>query len=615
MSSEAVEIRLVGFEGGGKKLWRGVRSGNEVEITHGLLVADGAESAKSTKTKTERKSFDDAAKAQAFLDKQLTARLDKGYFPDLPYQVLTWAEVKAEVLSHLGENGESDDDRVLVLDGDVSLPHGLGLDYRQGLFTLADESEHPFTGLIVRGNLTLAGCLSNYDDDYGPFLLVTGDLTAPSLATGGARVCALGAITCELIIGVYNHGCVEAKGPLRAHVVASEHTVAGNPLDAIHYGGWGRNAFAVRGGTRDPSDAYEPGGLFVSALLKSQSVDLAKARQLAVANKPVVKDAPVSVRAAIRKLLGKKLDEPEKVKSLSLPGKDLSSLPDEIFLFTKLEKLTLTHNKLYRLPEALGQLTELRELHVRGNGLQELPDSIGQLTKLRVLDLEANCIWRLPDSLAQCAELRTVNLTNNPYSYVRASFGGWSKVKLMWDFPEVLTYLPRLETVTFSGTFVRELPSRRFDSPHLKKVSVENSLVQHVDPQLHDQITVDLQKSLERPVNYIRYWFDTDEIQLDHFYSHKTRAYDFTRVLALLELLFQVVLPSAPIPEALAAFDKQIDAVAHRINWGGKFPEHQRALFTALVGGIDAALARHPAGERGHELLRQLRPKFEARAS
>lgn len=606
MTSEAAEIRLAVVEGGSKKFWRAARRGNEVELAHGVLDTSGAEG----KTKTERKSFDSEAKAQAFLDKQLAARESKGYFPDLPYQIRTWAEVKDEVSAHLGGNGEDDDDRVLVLEGDVSLPHGLGLDYRQGLFALLDEDDPPFTGLIVRGSLTLAGCLYNYEDDFGPFLLVTGDLTAKSIATGGARACALGAIRADLIIGVYNHGSVEAKGPLSARVVASEHTVAGAPLDAIYYGGWGRNAFAIRDGVTDSSDAYEPGGLFVSALLKNQSVDLAKARQLAVAGKPVVKEQPVSVRAAIRKLLGKKLDEPEKVKSLSLAGKDLTSLPDEIFLFTKLEKLTLTHNKLYRLPEALGQLTELRELYVRGNGLQELPESIGDLTKLRVLDLEANCIWRLPDSLAQCVELRTINLTNNPYSYVSASFGGWAKVKLMWDFPEVLTRLPRLETVTFSGTFVRKLPSRRFDSPHLKKVSIENSLVQHVDPALHDQITVDLSKSFERPVNYIRYWFDKDEIKLHHFYDHKTGAYDFARPLALLDLLFQIVLPSAPVREALAEFDKQIPDVTHLINWRNESPQHMHALFTALVGGIDAALAANP----GHELLLQLRPKFEAKA-
>ncbi len=613
MTSEAAEIRLVGFEGGGKKFWRCTRHGNDVSITHGPLAADGPEGsapAEAGKTKTERKTFADAARAAAFLDKQLRARLDKGYFPDLPYQVRTWADVKAEVSAHLGGNGEDDRDRVLVLDGDISLPHGLGLDYRQGLFTLLDQDDPPFSGLIVRGDLTLAGCLHNYEDDFGPFLLVTGDLNAQSLATGGARICALGAIRCDLVIGVYNHGSVEAKGPLSARVVASEHTVAGNPLDAIYYGGWGRNAVPFRDGKADTSDAYEPRGLFVSALLKRESVELAKARQLAVAGKPIVKDAPVSVRAAIRKLLGKKLEAPEKVKNLSLPGKDLTSLPDEIFLFTKLEKLTLTHNKLYRLPESIGQLTELRELYVRGNGLQELPESIGQLAKLRVLDLEANCIWRLPDSLAQCVELRSVNLTNNPYSYVRASFGDWSKVKLMWDFPEVLTYLPRLETATFSGTFVRKLPSRRFDSAHLKKVSIESSLVQHVDPQLHDQITVKLDDSPKRAVNYIRYWFDNDEIKLHHFYDDKTGTYDFTQALALLELLLQIVLPSAPVPEALAEFDKQIADVIRGLDWHGEHARHVRALFTALVSKVDAALAANP----GHELLLQLRPKFEAKA-
>lgn len=595
-------IQLVGYEGGGKTLWRAERSGTTVELEHGPAGAAG---------KRETKTFADEAAARTYLAKQLAVRIERGYHAELPFQIARWAEVKAEVSPWLAGNSEDDDDRVLVHDGDLTVPHALGLDYRRGLLALADEREPPFAGVIVRGALTIEGCLFNLEDDYGPFLLVTGDLQAPGIATGGARICVRGAITTETVVGVYNHGSVAARGPLRARLIASEHTVEGAPLDGLRYHGWGRNALPVRDGIVDDSEPYEPRHLFVPAVMKSDQVDLGKARQLLIGGKSILKNEPLSVRAAFRKLVGKKLADPDKVKSLSLEGKDLTFLPEEIFAFRKLEKLTLRRNKLRHLPEELGQLTELRELDVSSNGLQELPDSIGQLSKLRSLVLSANCLWRLPDSLAECAELRTINLTNNPYSYVRASFGGWDKVQLMWDLPEVLTRLPRLEELIVDGTFVRHLPTRRFDSPHLRRATIGDSLVLEVDPALHDQLTVDVAKSPERAVNYIRYWFDNDEIHLEDFYNSKRDAYDFTQVLTLFGLVLRIAIPTAaPYTEALATFEKQCADVIRGLAWGGKNTRHVQALFRALGESLDGFEQTYP----GNPLIAGLRPMFAKHA-
>ncbi len=607
-TSEAAEFRLVGFEGGGRHFWHCTRRGAALELRHG--PGDGRAS-EGAKLKEESKSFPSEAAAVAFVAKQVKKRVDRGYHADLPFELARWGDVKGEVLPHLAGNSERDDDRVLVCNGDTVFPHDLWLDYRQGLLTLASEAEAPFVGLLVRGDLTIEGCLHNFEDDHGPLLLVTGDLRAHSVATGGSQMCVLGELSADVVIGVYNHGSLEAKGALRARVIASEHRVAGAPMSGIHYRGWGRNALPLREGVVDDREPYEPRGLFVAAVMKGEQVELRKARELAVAGKQVLKDELVTVREAFRKLVGKKLADPDKVKSLSLPGKDLTFLPEELFAFRKLEKLTLTHNKLRHLPEELGQLTELRELHLRGNGLQELPESIGQLTQLRVLDLEANCIWRLPDSLARCTELRTVNLTNNPYSYVRASFGGWAKVKLMWELPEVLTRLPRLEQLTFDGTFLRQLPRRHFDSPHLRRATIHNSLVTELDPALHGQLAVSVGESRERAVNYIRYWFDDDELHLSDFYDVKRDHYDFTEVRALLALLLEISIPTAaPYDVSLAQFDKQCRDVIRGMSWGGKNSRQIQALFRALGEALDEAEVRYP----DNALVTGLRPIFAQHA-
>ncbi|WP_224365048.1 leucine-rich repeat domain-containing protein [Hyalangium versicolor] len=598
-----LQLRLLGLEGAIRKFWSYEQRGASLDLHHGVVGTAG---------KRESKAFPSEEAAAAFARKTVAAKVAKGYYSsELAFETVTWSQVKDEVKA--AGNSEAESDRVLVLTGDIVVPHNLWLDYRCGILALADEDDPPFIGLIVRGNLTIEGCLLNHENDYGPFLQVHGNLIAQAIATGGSQIRVKGNVTARDMVGVYNHGCFAAGGELVARTIATEHTItAEGPLDTHQYLGWGAKVFAVSGGVEDRQEPYEAKGVFVPAVVDGDRVDLRKARELLAAGKPISRTEFTSVRGAFRKLVAKKLEEPDKVKSLSLAGKDLTSLPEELFLFRRLEKLDLTHNRLRTLPEELGLLTELRELHLRGNGLQTLPESIGALTKLRFLNLEANCIWRLPESLARCVELRMVNLTNNPYSPVRNSFGGWQKVELMWDFPEVLTRLPKLETLTFDGTFLRTLPARRFDSTTLQKVTVRNSLVMQVDPELHAQLNVAVEDSAQRAVNYIRYWFATDVIHLEDFYDFKARRYDFAEVITLLGLLLRINIPTAaPYDASVAEFKKQSEYLAKHLNWDGKGGHHVRALFGALRDALDTLGEPYP----DNALIAGLRTVFAAHAA
>ncbi|MBN8468558.1 hypothetical protein JYJ95_18760 [Corallococcus exiguus] len=529
---------------------------------------------------------------------------------DLPFEIFTWSQVRDEVKAP--GNREDDSDRVLVLTGNVVIPHDLGLDFRQGIFTQDDDDDPPFTGLIVRGDLTVEGCVLNWENDFGPFLQVHGNLVAKRIAIGGARLHVNGDMTTEDLVAVYNHGSVSVGGNLKARTLASHYSfkVAG-AVDAHRYLGQDSKVFAVVGGVEDVKDPYEGKGVFVPAVVRDGRVDLEKVRALLAAGKPVARDAFTSVQEAFRQLVAKKLAEPDKVKSLTLEDKGLTSLPEELFLFRKLEKLNLRRNDLRTLPEELGQLTELRELDLRSNGLLELPESIGELKKLRVLDLEANCLWRLPESLAGCVELRRVNLINNPHAYVRRAFGSWKQVQLMFDFPEVLTRLPKLEVLTFEGTPLRTLPTRRFDSTALRKATVLRSLVTQVDPELHGQLQLDVERSREKAAAYIGYWFKPETVRLESFYDAKADRYDFAEVLALLALLLRINIPTAaPYEESLEKFRAQSEGIARHLDWDGDKPRHVHALFGALRDAMGPLGEPYP----GDALIAGLRDVFAARA-
>lgn len=569
-----LSMHLQGLDGKARRFWSYARHGKRLDLHHGAVGTEG---------KHESRTFASPEEATAFAHKNVATRVAKGYFTSaLPFESVAWSQVRSEV--KVVGNSEQDSDRVLVLTGDVTVPHNLWLDSRRGLLALEDESAPPFAGLIVRGNLTIQGSLLNQEDDFGPFLLVHGNLVARSIATGGSQIRIHGDVTTEALVGVYNHGSLCVGGHLVARIVASEHALhVDGAIDAYRYRTWGSKVFPVVSGVEDEQQPHEAKGVFVPAMVKAERIDLSKARELLAEGKPICLPEFTSVKAAFRKLVAKKLAEPDKVKSLTLKSKDLASLPEDLFQFRRLEKLDLTHNRLRTLPEELGQLTELRELRLRGNGLRTLPESIGALTNLRVLDLEANCIWSIPDSLARCVELRTVNLTNNPYAYVREAFGGWQHVKWMRDFPDVFTRLPRLEALTFDGTLLRTLPTRRFDSTALRKVTVHKSLVTQMDPELHSQLSVDTKKSASWAVDHIRFWFASDTIHLETFFSAKTGRYDFTEVVALLGILLDITVPTAaPYDAALREFTKQSKDIAHRLDWTGKNGPHVRALFGAL---------------------------------
>ncbi|NPC68333.1 hypothetical protein HPP05_01035 [Corallococcus exiguus] len=529
---------------------------------------------------------------------------------DLPFEIFTWSQVRDEVKAP--GNREDDSDRVLVLTGNVVMPHDLGLDFRQGIFAQDDDDDPPFTGLIVRGDLTVEGCVLNWENDFGPFLQVHGNLVAKRIAIGGARLHVSGDLTTEDLVAVYNHGSVSVGGNLKARTLASHYSfkVAG-AVDAHRYLGQDSKVFAVAGGVEDVKDPYEGKGVFVPSVVRDGRVDLEKVRARLAAGKPVARDVFTSIREAFRQLVAKKIAEPDKVKSLTLEDKGLTSLPEELFLFRKLEKLNLRRNDLRTLPEELGQLTELRELDLHGNRLLELPESIGEFKKLRSLDLSYNCLWRLPESLAGCVELRRVNLINNPHAYVRLAFGSWRKVQLMFDFPEVLTRLPKLEVLTFEGTPLRTLPTRRFDSTTLSKATVLWSLVTHMDPELHDQLQVDVERSREKAAAHIGYWFKPENVRLESFYDAKADRYDFAEVLALLALLLRINIPTAaPYEESLEKFRVQSESIARYLDWDGDKPRHVHALFGALRDAMGPLGEPYP----GDALIAGLRDVFAARA-
>lgn len=108
------------------------------------------------------------------------------------------------------------------------------------------------------------------------------------------------------------------------------------------------------------------------------------------------------------------LEQPLKVKRLSLSGRKLKKVPKEIFEFKNLVELDLSRNRIEKLPDDWTAFPKLEELNLAMNRLTELPPSFTLLKRLRKLDLRKNKVWKLPADLGNLKKLEYLNLNGNP---------------------------------------------------------------------------------------------------------------------------------------------------------------------------------------------------------
>jgi hypothetical protein len=132
---------------------------------------------------------------------------------------------------------------VLVCEGDWHLDGSLLLDWPgwgdQDWLTRFDIREgaeaFEIAGIAVIGDLRLDGSVLNINTDGGPFLVVTGRLTARAIASGGATITAHGdADIAEAVVSCYNHGELWLKGRVCTTLwLQDDHMMSAGQLQAL----------------------------------------------------------------------------------------------------------------------------------------------------------------------------------------------------------------------------------------------------------------------------------------------------------------------------------------------------------------------------------------------
>ena len=122
-------------------------------------------------------------------------------------------------------------------------------------------------------------------------------------------------------------------------------------------------------------------------------------------------------KLANRDSLPEELFQLTELRELTVKGRKLCRLNQNIDKLVHLQYLNLDHNQLLRLPETLGNLADLRTLVVSRNILEELPESIGNLHQLATIDAWGNPLYALPHSINNISKtLKTLDLRQIPLS-------------------------------------------------------------------------------------------------------------------------------------------------------------------------------------------------------
>lgn len=104
---------------------------------------------------------------------------------------------------------------------------------------------------------------------------------------------------------------------------------------------------------------------------------------------------------------------PDTVTTLAFNQLDLTSLPDVVYRFPKLEELDLSRNDLHELPARLTEIPTLKRLSLLYNHIPNDSVHFTSNTHLVALNLQGNRLTRVPPTIRQNRRLESLWLGNN----------------------------------------------------------------------------------------------------------------------------------------------------------------------------------------------------------
>jgi internalin A len=178
-----------------------------------------------------------------------------------------------------------------------------------------------------------------------------------------------------------------------------------------------------------------------------------------------------------------------RLKSLSLCGMGIRTLPPEIGQLISLTSLDLSYNDIKILPESLWQLINLRSLQLNTNRIRKISPLIEELKNLYSLDISHNKIEDLPSSIGDLLNLRVFRLSGNRIESLPESFKRLTSVTSISisenernkDFAEWINHLENLQDLSLSLHHAKDLNEEILRKCPLKSLTISGEGGKYVE--------------------------------------------------------------------------------------------------------------------------------------
>jgi Leucine-rich repeat (LRR) protein len=131
------------------------------------------------------------------------------------------------------------------------------------------------------------------------------------------------------------------------------------------------------------------------------------------------------------------------ITSLYLTKKNLTSIPDEVYMLDNLEILCLSHNFIQEISPNILRLKKLKMLYLNYNILSEIPLEIFNIKSLEILILSNNNIINIPDDITKLVNLKELWLYHNK----------------IFNLPIVLSNLTKITGLYLNSNNISTIPS------------------------------------------------------------------------------------------------------------------------------------------------------------
>ena len=194
----------------------------------------------------------------------------------------------------------------------------------------------------------------------------------------------------------------------------------------------------------------------------------------------------------------------------NIPNLSLTTLPEQIGLFTDLLILNLNccglihigdaigklvnmrqfyacNNKIASISSEMGKLIKLQELYLSSNQLKNLPASFVNLNALERLLLDGNRFEEFPTAIVNLSSLQMVNLSKNQLSSISASLSGLQSLEYfhlednhLRSLPNEIGALSLMRNLNLKGNPLESLPMELQNLPMLNEINIDPELARLV---------------------------------------------------------------------------------------------------------------------------------------